>query len=99
MAKLSNKVNKYMALLVFCIMLFGAFLPFAQADTSDRAIGFDKGPSYTNVVPMKKVTFVNYNEDSLLDDYAYLASVPTAVFKDQDPDQNRLVLTILWKIG
>jgi hypothetical protein len=32
---------------------------------------------------MKQVTFVNFDEDSYLDDYAYLAAVPTAVFQDK----------------
>lgn len=61
---------------------------FQSATTADKSIvlnqGFDKGVSWKNVVPLKKVTFVNYDEESYLDDYAYLASVPSAVFYDQD---------------
>jgi len=87
MVKISKKMNNGIALAVVCIMLLGAFLPFAQADVVDRVDGFDKGPSYTNVVPIKRVTIVNYDEDSYLDDYAYLAAIPTAVFKDQTSDR------------
>jgi len=88
MARKLNKANNGIAIAVVCILLIGIFLPFTQAGVIDRVDGFDKGPSYTNVVPIKKVTFVGYDEDSYLDDYAYLAAVPTAVFKDQN--SNRL---------
>jgi len=44
--------------------------------------GFSKGVSWKPVVPLKKVTFVNYDENAILDDYAYLAAVPTTVFYD-----------------
>lgn len=50
--------------------------------------GFAKGVSWKPVVPMKKTTFVNFDENGILDDYAYLAAVPTAVF--HDPEGNRL---------
>jgi hypothetical protein len=35
---------------------------------------------------MKKTTFINYDTKSYLDDYAYLAAVPTAVFYDEYSD-------------
>jgi len=44
--------------------------------------GFAKGVSWQPVVPIKKVVFVEYDENSFLDDYAYLAAVPTSVFTD-----------------
>ena len=50
--------------------------------------GFTKGVSWKPVVPMKKTTFVNFDGNGILDDYAYLAAVPTAVF--HDPEGNRL---------
>jgi len=67
--------------MITCVFLTSAFLPFVQATDLEQVTGFDKGPSYTSVVPLKKVTFVNFDENSFLDDYAYLAAVPTAVFK------------------
>ena len=73
------------SLTIICIMLLGAFLPMAQGgSTFDRVTGFDKGPSYTYVIPVEKTTFVNFDEDTYLDDYAYLAAIPTAVFKKDD---------------
>jgi len=70
--------------------------------------GFSKGVSYKPVVPLKKTTFVNYDETSFLDDYAYLAAVPTAVFpanstlvsspllfyQDANPDTNDTTRTL-----
>ena len=79
-----GKWNGYIALLIVCIMLIGALLPVTQAVDISRIEGFDKGPSYTSVIPMEKITFINYDEEGYLDDYAYLASVPTAVFNDGD---------------
>ena len=84
MIKKIGKWNGYIALLIVCIMLMGVLLPVTQAVDINRIEGFDKGPSYTSVIPMKKITFINYDEEGYLDDYAYLASVPTAVFNDGD---------------
>jgi hypothetical protein len=79
----TGKLNVYNGIIVaFIILLSSSFFPVAQALDIDR--GFDKGPSYIPVVPMKKITFVNFDENSYLDDYAYLACIPTAVFRDND---------------
>jgi hypothetical protein len=59
-----------------------------QGEKLEYIKGFDKGPSYTSVVPLEKATFINFDEDSYIDDYSYLASIPTSVFKDQE--ENRL---------
>jgi len=80
MMKISNKLKKIIPLSIVFIMLVGALLPIAQATELKFIQGFDEGPSYTTVVPMKKTTFVGYDENSILDDYAYLAAVPTTVF-------------------
>lgn len=84
MVKISSKSKSHIALSVVCILLLGALLPISQAVDIDRIESFGKGPSYTDVVPMKKVTFVNFDDESYLDDYAYLAAVPTAVFNQKD---------------
>ncbi|HEC95108.1 MAG TPA: hypothetical protein ENI45_03985, partial [Thermoplasmatales archaeon] len=67
------------------LMLTTAVLPAAVAKSNikEGVKGFDKGVSWANVVPLKKVTFVNFDKDSYLDDYAYLAAVPTTVFYDK----------------
>lgn len=80
------KTQELLCIVFVLSILSATILPVVTADSnvSITSKGFDKGPSYTNVLPMKKVTLVNFDETSYLDDYAYLASVPTAVFKDQD---------------
>ena len=84
MVKMLIKSKSFVGLSVACILLLGALLPISQAVDIDRIESFGKGPSYTEVVPMKKVTFVNFDDESYLDDYAYLAAVPTAVFNQKD---------------
>lgn len=78
-----RKMKNMMSLMIVAILLMSVFIPLTYGANLSYVNGFDKGPSYTSVVPTKEVTLVNYDEDSLVDDYAYLASVPTAVFKDQ----------------
>ncbi len=36
--------------------------------------------AYEQVVPLRRTTFVGFDEDSLTDDYAYMAAVPTTTF-------------------
>jgi hypothetical protein len=69
---------------VLLIVIVSTILPVGLAVNVDNIEGFNKGPSYKPVVPMKRVTFVNFDENSYLDDYAYLAAVPTAVFNEGD---------------
>ncbi|HEC87055.1 MAG TPA: hypothetical protein ENI49_04215, partial [Thermoplasmatales archaeon] len=73
-------------LLASIIAIFFLTMPIVSADSNIRENikGYDKGVSWKPVVPLKKVTFVNFDEDSYLDDYAYLAAVPTTVFYDKD---------------
>ena len=87
MVKIVWKAKSFVVLSMLCILLISAFLPIIQISQAAKAPnvkGFDKGPSYTDVVPMKKATFVNYDKENYLDDYAYLAAIPTAVFNQDD---------------
>jgi len=84
MAKKLGKSNSFIAASVVAILLSVTLVPLALATNVDRIQGFDKGPSYKPVVPVKKITFVGYDEETYLDDYAYLAAVPTAVFRSED---------------
>ena len=84
MKKGISRLNVFVATSIVYIMIIAAILPTTLAVDVNRINGFDKGPSYTSVVPMEKVTFVNYDEESYLDDYAYLAAIPTSVFNDGD---------------
>ena len=67
------------------MILTSALLPSTVA-AGEKNIpkGYDKGVSWKPVIPTEKVTFVKYDEDSYLDDYAYLAAIPTAVFNNGD---------------
>jgi len=84
MEKIKSRTNIFMALLAVFIMLIGTVLPSILAVNVDHISGFDKGPSYKSVVPLKKTTMIGFDEESILDDYAYLAAVPTAIFDDGD---------------
>ena len=73
--------NTFIVLTIACLLLIGVFLPVTQATSNiDYLKGFDKGSSSLPVVPLKKTTMVQLDKETLLDDYAYLACVPTAVF-------------------
>jgi hypothetical protein len=45
-----------------------------------------QGISWSDMVPLEKTTFVGYDPESYLDDYAYLAAVPASIFYSE---QNR----------
>ncbi|KAA0006812.1 MAG: hypothetical protein FE042_05040, partial [Thermoplasmata archaeon] len=59
------------------------FHAIAKTNVEEFYVGYKKGVSWAPVVPLKKVTFVNFDENSYLDDYAYLSAIPTAVFYDR----------------
>ena len=80
MLRRMNKKSCFLAITIVLIMLGSATIPSAIGQEKINNDGFDKGPSYKPVVPMKKVTMVNFDEETYLDDYAYLAAVPTCVF-------------------
>ena len=67
------------SLLINTLLLNAAF---AELDANNHK-GFNKGVSWKPIVPMKKVTLIKSNEDNLIDDYSYLASIPSSVFYDE----------------
>jgi len=69
-------------LTVVCLVSISLLTPIMSGHSINHVKGFDKGPSFQSVVPMKKVTFVNFDEETYLDDYSYLASVPSNVFME-----------------
>lgn len=74
------------SIVLFILLIINSVIAtIVIADTTQKNItnmGFNKGVSYKPVVPTKKVTFVDYNDKSYLDDYSYLAAIPTAIFND-----------------
>ena len=79
------KHNFKKILMISCsiILIFSSINPIIMHANSLKVKGCDKGPSYIPVVPMKQTTFVAFDENSLLDDYAFLASIPTAAFQHE----------------
>ncbi len=55
-----------------------------EKQTDFEKLGNKKGPSYKPLVPVEKVTMVRYDEESLIDDYSYLAAIPSSIFLHQD---------------
>jgi hypothetical protein len=53
-----------------------------EAKNRDKIIGFEKGIPWKPFKSLKKVTFVEFDKYSYIDDYAYLASIPSSVFND-----------------
>ncbi len=72
----------YLVVSIIIILLATPILPVVSAEGNVEIYGFDKGVSWKNVVPLKKITLVNFDETSYIDDYAFLACVPTSVFYD-----------------
>jgi len=69
-------------------MLLGVVLPALDSINADMNInsdnGFEKGVTWQPFEAMKRTTFVNFDKDTLIDDYAYLSSIPASVFSDGD---------------
>ncbi len=80
--KLKYNVNKIM--IFFAILLLIQSPIISSISAADTEKGFDKGPSYTSVLPIEEATLVKYDENSYFDDYSYLAAVPTSVFKENN---------------
>ena len=80
----NNRLNAFLAISIVCIMVTVAVLPTTMAVNLEFVESFDNGPSYLPVTPIEKITFVNFDEETFVDDYAYLASIPTSVFRNND---------------
>jgi len=50
----------------------------------NRINAFEKGIPWQKFETLKKVTFVNFDKETLIDDYAYLASIPASIFSNGD---------------
>jgi len=81
MIKLLNIKRAIISLIIF-ILLLNIILPNTTANSESD--GYDKGVSWKPVIPIEKVTFVNFDEESYIDDYSYLAAIPTSVFCFED---------------
>jgi hypothetical protein len=68
-----------LAFIMISIIFSGCIGPgerIFDTDNTQASVGI----SWADMVPIKKTTFVGYDPDSYLDDYAYLSAVPASVF-------------------
>lgn len=79
---MKNIISIFVVLILVSTTMIGTAIEEKSSDLD--TLGNDKGPSYKTVIPVEKVTMINYDENSLLDDYSYLAGVPTAAFQYED---------------
>ncbi len=83
-------ISKYKLFSIFLILLLlvASILPSTLADIDTmHHVGFSQGIAWKPFVPMKKTTFIGYDDNTLIDDYAYLASIPSSVFFDKTSDK------------
>jgi hypothetical protein len=90
--KMRNKKMNSLFVMMCVFLFFSSILlsPLVIAKNQEKNIrntGFSKGISWTSVVPLKKTTFVNFDENGILDDYAYLSALPTTVFYDKEANR------------
>jgi len=88
MVKKLHNINAICAVITIFVMVGGTIIPTVIAETSRLYVeGFDKGISWKPSIPLKRTTFIQLDQESYLDDYAYLAAVPTSVFYDKNSDK------------
>jgi len=78
-----RKLFAIITTLLFSINIFSLYVT-AENFTYNRSQIISKSVSYKPLVPLKKVTLINFNENSYIDDLSYLAAIPTAVFNDDE---------------
>lgn len=70
---------KKLVVLTLAIIISGLFIEGGNVLTNGYNEGFN-GVSWRKVIPVRKVTFVGFNETSYIDDYAFLAAIPATTF-------------------
>ena len=68
-----------MARKLISVLIFLSMLSMAYIEGND--VGRDVKASGEEFIPVKKVTFVKFDENSYMDDYAYLAAIPASIFR------------------
>ena len=88
MSKNNNSKHIGLTFLVVAFMIGSTIIPTVFADLEDNYhTGFEKGITWKPFVPLKKTTFIQHDDESLLDDYGYLASIPSSVFYNEETDK------------
>jgi len=73
------------SIFVACLMVFTPLVSLGD-EVREVPSGFD-GLSWRRVVPLNKATLVQFDPDSYLDDFAYLAAIPSSVFYEHNTDK------------
>jgi hypothetical protein len=84
-----SKKSKRLLFTIFIVtvLICTTIIPTAYADLDNKLTnGFDKGITWKPFVPLKKVTFIQHDKNSLIDDYTYLSSIPSSVFYNKNDD-------------
>jgi hypothetical protein len=88
MTKRVLNIDTFLVFITVFTMAVTATVPSITAETSKTYVeGFDRGVSWRSYIPLKKAVFVDFIENGYLDDYAYLAAVPTSVFYDKNNEK------------
>jgi len=83
-----KSLGSVLAVLVMVMATFIGCLQDAKAEINVNLQPVPQAATWAPLIPMKNVFVVRYDPESYVDDYAYMAAVPTAVFYDKD---NRVV--------
>ena len=75
--------NKLFSLCIIFLFI-SCYFNTLNVNADKNIVGIDESPSYKTLVPLKKTTFVGFDDESYLDDYAYLAAIPTTVFEENN---------------
>lgn len=83
MKKKHNIQQICLSFLSITILFFSMIIPSVLADPQLLDMtGFDKGISWQPMIPLKRTTLVNFDPYTYIDEYAYLAAIPTSIFYD-----------------
>ena len=73
----------FLVFIMVAVIFSGCLGPGERPRGGDDTAG-SQGISWAELVPVKKTTFVGYDPESYIDDYAYMAAVPASVFYSED---------------
>jgi hypothetical protein len=81
-----NKIKYFLTAFIVLLLLTTTLVNPITAKESSKVYteGFEKGVTYQPFIPIKKAILVNFDKDTLIDDYAYLASIPASVFSNEN---------------
>jgi hypothetical protein len=81
MKKIEYAIKNFLIMIVIAMFLVSTIIPIVTA-RNESYKPFEKGIPWQPFVPLKRTTFVGFDKESYVDDYAYLASIPANVFSD-----------------